>query len=49
METIYEQLRQRLDDMATGSSATKSEDALYLPPETGMETYIRIAKECGKL
>jgi len=27
----------------------KSEDALYLPPETGMETYIRIAQERGKL
>ncbi|MFP4225702.1 MAG: 4Fe-4S binding protein [Desulfobacterales bacterium] len=27
----------------------KAEDALYLPPETGMETYIRIARERGKL
>lgn len=27
----------------------KSDDALYLPPETGMETYLRIARERGKL
>lgn len=27
----------------------KSGDAVYVPPETGMETYIRIAKERGKL
>jgi electron transport complex protein RnfB len=29
--------------------AKKSEDQQYLPPETGMETYIRIAQERGKL
>jgi Na+-translocating ferredoxin:NAD+ oxidoreductase subunit B len=27
----------------------KSEDLQYIPPETGMETYIRIAKERGKI
>jgi len=27
----------------------KSEDNLYLPPESGMETYMRIAKERGKI
>jgi Fe-S-cluster-containing hydrogenase component 2 len=27
----------------------KSEDQQYVPPETGMETYIRIAQERGKL
>ena len=27
----------------------KSEEELYLPPKTGMETYIRIAQERGKL
>jgi hypothetical protein len=27
----------------------KSGDNLYLPPESGMETYIRIAQERGKL
>jgi Na+-translocating ferredoxin:NAD+ oxidoreductase subunit B len=27
----------------------KSEDQLYIPPETGVETYIRIAQERGKL
>jgi len=27
----------------------KSEEQLYLPPETGMETYIRIAQERGKI
>ncbi len=27
----------------------KSEDEQYVPPETGMETYIRIARERGKL
>jgi electron transport complex protein RnfB len=27
----------------------KSEDQQYVPPETGMETYIRIAQERGKI
>ncbi len=27
----------------------KSDEALYLPPETGMETYLRIARERGKI
>ena len=27
----------------------KPEDRQYVPPETGMETYIRIAKERGKM
>ncbi len=27
----------------------KPEDALYVPPQTGMETYIRIAQERGKI
>ncbi len=27
----------------------KSEDALYLPPESGMETYMNIARERGKI
>jgi ferredoxin len=27
----------------------KSDDQLYLPPQTGMETYIRIAQERGKI
>jgi Fe-S-cluster-containing hydrogenase component 2 len=27
----------------------KSEDLQYVPPETGMETYIRIAQERGKI
>ena len=29
--------------------AKKSEDQQYVPPETGMETYIRIAQERGKI
>jgi hypothetical protein len=27
----------------------KSEEDIYLPPKTGMETYIRIAQERGKI
>ena len=31
------------------SLVKKSDDRQYLPPKTGMETYIRIAQERGKI
>ncbi|MFO7931258.1 MAG: 4Fe-4S binding protein [Desulfosalsimonas sp.] len=31
------------------SLVKKSEDSLYVPPESGMETYLRIARERGKI
>jgi len=37
MDNIYEKLRARLDELATGY------------PETGAETYIRIMQERGKI
>jgi len=61
MENIYEKLRARLDDLATGYPATESkveirllkrlftEEELYEPPKSGAETYIRIMQERGKL
>jgi hypothetical protein len=42
MPRVYERLRERLDDPATGFPLSKSQ------VESGAETYLRIALERGK-